>query len=109
VLSPFERFAVRVMREANVARPTALWQRQVLLRFVGSVLRRRTTVHGLDRVPNAPEERILLVANHRTFFDLFALGWILLEKRGLEQSVSFPVRANFFYENPAGLAVCLVM
>ena len=109
MLSPFERFAVRVMREANVARPTALWQRQVLLRFVGSVLRRRTTVHGLDRVPNAPEERILLVANHRTFFDLFALGWILLEKRGLEQSVSFPVRANFFYENPAGLAVCLVM
>jgi 1-acyl-sn-glycerol-3-phosphate acyltransferase len=109
VLSTFERFAVRVMREANEARPTALWQRHVLTPFVGRILGRRTIVHGLERVPNGPEERILLVANHRTFFDLFALGWMLLEKRGLKQSVSFPVRATFFYENPLGLAICLVM
>jgi 1-acyl-sn-glycerol-3-phosphate acyltransferase len=109
VLSPFERFAVKVMREANEARPTALWQRHVLQPFVGSVFRKRTVVHGLERVPKDPRASILVVANHRTFFDLFALGWILLEKGGLQQSVSFPVRANFFYENPLGLGICLVM
>ena len=109
MLSGFEKFAVRLMERANVARPTAFWQRQVLLRFVGAVLRRRTTVHGLERLPKDPRERILLVANHRTFFDLFALGWILWDVAGFPQSVSFPVRANFFYENPLGLAICLVM
>jgi 1-acyl-sn-glycerol-3-phosphate acyltransferase len=55
------------------------------------------------------EARILLVANHRTFFDLFVLGWILWKRGGLKQRLSFPVRSNFFYENPVGLAICATM
>jgi 1-acyl-sn-glycerol-3-phosphate acyltransferase len=109
VLSSFEQFAVRVMRRANEAPITAFWQRHVLIPFVGCVLGRRTVAYGLERVPKGSTERILLVANHRTFFDLFALGWLLLTRGGLRQSVSFPVRANFFYENPFGLAICLFM
>jgi 1-acyl-sn-glycerol-3-phosphate acyltransferase len=97
------------MRWANQARVTAFWQRHVLIPFVGGVFDRRTIAHGLERVPKDPTTRILLVANHRTFFDLFALGWILLTRGGLRHSVSFPVRANFFYENPFGLAICLFM
>jgi 1-acyl-sn-glycerol-3-phosphate acyltransferase len=109
VLSAFEKFAIRLMRWANEAPLTAFWQRHVLTPFVGSVFDRRTLSYGLERVPKDPAGRILLVANHRTFFDLFALGWILLTRVGLRHSVSFPVRANFFYENPLGLAICLFM
>ena len=109
MLSAFEQFAVRLMRRANEASLTAFWQRHVVIPFVGSVFDKRTITAGLERVPKDSTARILLVANHRTFFDLFALGWLLLTRGGLRQSVSFPVRATFFYENPLGLAICLFM
>jgi 1-acyl-sn-glycerol-3-phosphate acyltransferase len=109
VLSKFEHFAVGLMRRANTASLTAFWQRHVVIPFVGSVFNKRTITQGLERVPKDQAARILLVANHRTFFDLFALGWLLLTRGGLRQSVSFPVRATFFYENPLGLAICLFM
>jgi 1-acyl-sn-glycerol-3-phosphate acyltransferase len=109
VLTAFERFAVRVMRWANTARITAFWQRRVLVPVFGLIFDKRAVAYGLEHVPEDPQARILMVANHRTFFDLFCLGWILLVRKKLPQSVSFPVRANFFYENPLGLGICLIL
>jgi 1-acyl-sn-glycerol-3-phosphate acyltransferase len=109
VLSAFEKFAVRVMRWANTSAITRFWQHQVLVRLFGLIFDKRAIVRGLERVPRNPDARILMVANHRTFFDLFALGWMLLTRAKLKQSVNFPVRANFFYENPLGLGICLLM
>ena len=110
VLGWFERFAFRAMRWANASPLCYLWQRYFILPFVGSIVSRRLTYVGLDRVQKLPPDAsILLVANHRTFFDQFVLGWILWRRAGLTQRLNFPVRATFFYENPAGLAVCLLM
>src|SRR5215831_18639565 len=95
------------MRWANQSPITYVWQRYVLIPFVGLFFERRLILRGLDRVPADPGARILLVANHRTFFDLFALGYILWRHKGLSQKLSFPVRATFFYENPLGLFLCL--
>jgi 1-acyl-sn-glycerol-3-phosphate acyltransferase len=108
-LSRFERFAFRTMRWLNSWRPAFLWQRYVLIPFVALFVSRRLEVRGLDRVPRDPQARILLVANHRTFFDLFVLGFILWQRAGLKQRLNFPVRANFFYEGPLGLLTCMSM
>ena len=112
-LAPFERLAFRVMRWANVgggARLGALWQRWILEPIFGLLILRRLVVRGLDRLESIPEDAsILLVANHRTFFDLFVLGWILVRRWKGRWRTSFPVRANFFYENPLGLLICLLL
>jgi len=113
VLTRFERFSFRIMRFFNqgaIAPLSYLWQRHVIIPFVGAAVSRRLEVRGLERLQALPRgTRILLVANHRTFFDLFVLGWIVWIRAGLKQRLNFPVRANFFYEHPLGLAVCLTM
>lgn len=113
VLTWFERLAFRTMRFFNqgaISPLSYLWQRYVIIPFVGAAVGRRLEVRGLERVAALPADaRILLVANHRTFFDLFVLGWIVWIRGGLKHRLNFPVRANFFYEQPLGLAVCLTM
>ena len=113
VLGSFERIAFRVMRWSNMgagARTGALWQRYVLEPFFSLFIARRLVVRGLDRLRTIPEgASILLVANHRTFFDLFVLGWILVRLPNFRRIPSFPVRANFFYERPWGLLICLIL
>ena len=112
-LAPFERLAFRVMRWANVgggARLGLLWQRWILEPLFALLIQRRLVVRGLERLESVPEDAsILLVANHRTFFDLFVLGWILWQRAGLKQRLNFPVRANFFYENPLGLFISIFL
>jgi 1-acyl-sn-glycerol-3-phosphate acyltransferase len=113
VLGPFERLAFRVMRWASIgggAGLGALWQRWILEPVFGLILFRRLTIRGLARLEGVPPDAsILLVANHRTFFDLFVLGWILVRTWRKRWRTSFPVRANFFYENPLGLIICLLL
>jgi 1-acyl-sn-glycerol-3-phosphate acyltransferase len=113
VLTPFERLAFRVMRWANVGKGARLglsWQRRVLEPLFRLIIYRRLVVRGLDRLEGIPRDAsVLLVANHRTFFDLFILGWILVRTWRKRWHPSFPVRANFFYENPFGLLICLLL
>ncbi|GAC1340830.1 MAG: hypothetical protein NVSMB23_11580 [Myxococcales bacterium] len=112
-LTPMERLAFRAVSWANRGGGAALsrfWQKRVLVPAFRLFVSRRLDVHGLDRLRGIPEDAsILLVANHRSFFDLFILGWILTSAPGERRSVSFPVRANFFYENPLGLLICLLL
>jgi 1-acyl-sn-glycerol-3-phosphate acyltransferase len=112
-LTPMERFAFRAVSWANRGGGSALglfWQRRVLTPAFRLFISRRLDVHGLDRLRDIPEDAsILLVANHRSFFDLFVLGLILTTGPGPRRNVSFPVRANFFYENPLGLLICLLL
>jgi 1-acyl-sn-glycerol-3-phosphate acyltransferase len=111
-LNRTERTAFRVMRFFNQAggwRLGWIWQRAVVTPLVGLLFRRRLQIHGLDRLAGVPDKApILLVANHRTFFDLFTLGWILITHPRLTRRVSFPVRSNFFYETPLGLVMCVL-
>jgi 1-acyl-sn-glycerol-3-phosphate acyltransferase len=108
-LSRFERFSFRAMRWLNRSKVGRVWQ-AVLTPLVGALVRRRVEIHGLDRIEDIPADApILLVANHRTFFDLFILGWVLITHPRLRRAVNFPVRANFFYENPLGLLLCMAM
>ena len=62
-------------------------------------------VRGLERLPELRAlDRFILVANHRSYFDLFVCS-MLLFKHGLRRRVMFPVRSGFFYDNLLGWIV----
>jgi 1-acyl-sn-glycerol-3-phosphate acyltransferase len=59
-------------------------------------------VRGFERIgPWDPGASLILVANHRSFFDLYATTAELVA-RGLPQRILFPVRSTFFYDHPLG-------
>src|SRR3954451_19813961 len=112
VLRPRERLAFRVMRFFNEGKGSGvarIWQRWVATPIVGVMVSRRLQIHGLERLDGVPDGApILLVANHRTFFDPFILGRILIRHPRLRLRLNFPVRSNFFYERGIGLLLGVV-
>ncbi len=66
-------------------------------------------IHGLERVPSLHDDgSILVVANHRSFFDMYVITAELV-RRGMKKRIAFPVRSGFFYTSPLGLFVNGVM
>jgi len=67
-------------------------------------------VYGLENVEAAAHDRpILLVANHRSFFDMYAVSTVLFRNTRWPKRLFFPVRGRFFYQSPLGLLVNLIM
>jgi 1-acyl-sn-glycerol-3-phosphate acyltransferase len=67
-------------------------------------------VYGLEHVEAASRERpLLLVANHRSFFDMYAVSTVLFYRTSWTKRLFFPVRGRFFYQSPLGLLVNLIM
>lgn len=65
---------------------------------------------GLERIAHlTPQDRVLLVSNHRSFFDMYMLLIAIHRKLALRQPVMCPVRGDFFYDRPAGMAVNLLV
>lgn len=61
---------------------------------------------GLEHIRNLkPEGSILLVANHRSFFDMFVASAVLYKHTHFLKHLFFPVRADFFHSHPIGLAL----
>ena len=71
---------------------------------------RRFDIRGLEHLAAyGKKESVLLVANHRSFFDFFTITAILYWRTQLTKRIFFPVRQNFFYDHPAGPLVNAVM
>ena len=67
-------------------------------------------VFGIENVENTDASRpLLLVANHRSFFDMYTVSSVLFRRTTRPMELYFPVRAKFFYDNPIGWCVNLVM
>ena len=67
-------------------------------------------VYGLENVSAASRDRpILIVANHRSFFDMYTVSTVLFRNTKWRKQLFFPVRGRFFYQSPLGLFVNLVM
>jgi len=67
-------------------------------------------VFGIENVENTDASRpVLLVANHRSFFDMYTVSSVLFRQTRRPMELYFPVRARFFYDNPLGWVVNLVM
>lgn len=108
-LTALERWQIRFVRHtfesAAISRVIRVFQRHFSANWVDLSTRKLVRVHGIERLPKFdPRASTILVANHRSFFDLYAVSAVLL-KRGLGQRLMFPVRSQFFYDSLLGLAV----
>jgi 1-acyl-sn-glycerol-3-phosphate acyltransferase len=67
-------------------------------------------VFGIDNVERTDTNRpLILVANHRSFFDMYTVSSVLFRRTKRPITLFFPVRAKFFYDNPIGWFVNLIM
>lgn len=110
-LTRMERFALRFGELANED-PRGKWlQRQFLRRvsfvWVRAIIANRIFVDGLEHLMTLrPDAGVMLVANHRSFFDQYCLllGCYMGPVPWVKQ-LFFPVRSNFFYDRPLGVAI----
>jgi len=112
-LSELERFQIRFIQRSLEPGPLASvmkWcQRYLGATWITLATRQMLHVHGFDRLPQLdPAQSYVMVANHRTFFDLYAITAYLV-RRGLRHRILFPVRSAFFYDRPLGFFVNGVM
>ncbi len=113
VLSLIERFGFRLTHRMNLG----FWKRLMTFcqRHIGSLWIRIATynlinVHGIENVERTDATRpLMLVANHRSFFDMYTVSSVLFRRTKRPIVLYFPVRGKFFYDNPAGWFVNFVM
>jgi 1-acyl-sn-glycerol-3-phosphate acyltransferase len=114
LLRPFERLAFRFCDRIN----STPWRKRVmhgLLRRFGAAwvsvcTKKLLVLDGLEHVLAAqPPRGTLLVANHRSFFDLYVVSAALFRHTKLLERMYFPVRSTFFYDHPAGLLLNGIM
>lgn len=106
-LTPLERLHYRLARRMNsglLKRWMSLWQYTLGSIFIRSVTARRTAVFGMEHVKAAPPDRpILLVANHRSYFDMFVVSSEVYRHTGVRRNLYFPIMGNPYYTKPFGL------
>lgn len=113
LLSFPERFAFRITHRMNLGRWKRFWT--FCQRHIGSLWIKISTynlmnVFGIENVEESDFSRpVLLVANHRSFFDMYVVSSVIFRQTTRPVSLYFPVRARFFYSNPLGWFVNLVM
>jgi 1-acyl-sn-glycerol-3-phosphate acyltransferase len=67
-------------------------------------------VFGIENVSSSdPARPLVLVSNHRSFFDMYTISSVIFRRTTRPVTLFFPVRAKFFYDNPVGWFVNLVM
>ena len=115
LLTLTERIAIKVGEAINrpgwVQRVAVLYGRYFCQQLVKLIYARRFRVEGIDLLRHIPREApLLVISNHRTFFDQFIIATALREKTSHRLGIPcvFPVRAPFFYDNPLGALLCLM-
>jgi 1-acyl-sn-glycerol-3-phosphate acyltransferase len=112
-LTGFERLAFRLTRRMNRGRWKRFWtfcQSVFGAGWIHLSTYNLIRVSGLEHVEAAARERpLLLVANHRSFFDMYVVSTVLFRRTGWRKRLYFPVRGRFFYDSPLGLAVNFLM
>jgi 1-acyl-sn-glycerol-3-phosphate acyltransferase len=112
-LSSFEYFAFRLTRRMNYGCWKRFWtscQKILGAGWIHISTYNIMNVYGLENVEAVSHERpILLVANHRSFFDMYTVSTVLFRHTRWRKQLYFPVRGRFFYQSTLGLFVNLVM
>ena len=113
VLDTVESIAFRLVRRMNTGAWKKFWT--ICQRHIGSLWIYLATynlmnVFGIENVENTnPDRPLVLVANHRSFFDMYTVSSVVFRRTSRPIYLYFPVRAKFFYDNPVGWFVNLVM
>lgn len=113
VLNLTERIGFWLTHRMNLGAWKTLWtfcQRHIGSLWIYLATYNLMNVFGLENVEETDATRpLLLVANHRSFFDMYTVSSVLFRRAKRPMRLFFPVRAKFFYDNPAGWFVNLAM
>src|SRR5688572_23389620 len=113
VLGPVERAGFALTHFMNRGWPKRLmtfFQRHIGSLWIYLATYNLMHVYGIENIERSLVEKpLILVANHRSFFDLYTVSSVLFRRTNRPITLFFPVRANFFYNNPIGWFVNLVM
>jgi len=109
-LRGLERLAVPLLgawnRSGLAKRLVYLFVRYVSHIWIQGVIRNRLRELGTEHVDGLdPSRGVLLVANHRTFWDMYIATSVLETHTSFIERLYFPVRARFFYDNLVGILV----
>lgn len=113
VLETGERIGFRLAHRMNLG----VWKRLMTFgqRHLGSLWIYLATynlmnVFGIENIERAEVETpLVLVANHRSFFDMYTVSSVIFRRTKRPVTLFFPVRAKFFYDNLVGWFVNFVM
>lgn len=113
VLAPMERAGFRLAHRMNLGGWKGLmtfFQRHIGSLWIYLATYNLMNVFGIENVEKADLDRpLVLVANHRSFFDLYTVSSVIFRRTRRPVSLFFPVRAKFFYDNPVGWLVNFIM
>jgi 1-acyl-sn-glycerol-3-phosphate acyltransferase len=113
VLGPIEKAGFSLTRRMNLGAWKRFWtfcQRHIGSLWIFIATYNLMNVFGIENVETTDTDRpLILVANHRSFFDMYTVSSVLFRRTKRPMNLYFPVRAKFFYTNPVGWFVNLVM
>lgn len=112
-LSAFERAGFRLTHRMNYGLWKVFWtfcQRHIGSLWIKIATYNLMNVFGIENVAKSDVERpLVLVSNHRSFFDMYVVSSVIFRQTKRSVRLFFPVRGKFFYDNPVGWFVNLVM
>jgi len=113
VLTSTEKIGFRLTHRMNQGAWKRFWT--FCQRHVGSLWIKICTynlmqVFGIENFEKtAVDKPLFLVANHRSFFDMYTVSSVIFRQTTRPITLFFPVRAKFFYDSPVGWFVNLLM
>lgn len=113
VLNTTEKIGFKLADRMNRGAWKSLWtfcQRHIGSLWIYLATYNLMNVFGLENVEKTDVEKpLLIVANHRSFFDMYTVSSVLFRRTKRPMKLYFPVRAKFFYDSPIGWFVNFVM
>ncbi|HAN30688.1 MAG TPA: hypothetical protein DCQ06_03740 [Myxococcales bacterium] len=114
LLRGFERVSVRCLEFIHGREYLRTFMHRSLASLTTSWTRYTTQMlwqlKGFERIEKLKAPRgLIMVSNHRSFFDMYMLGSAVDCHTRLMRRASFPVRATFFYTRPLGLLFNLLI
>lgn len=108
-LSSLERLHFELARRMNREPWKGIWtwcQRVVGATWIAAVTGRLLQVEGIEHVRDAyPRGPLLLVANHRSYFDMFVVSSLLYRALPGSKRLTFPVTGQYYYQSLGGVAL----
>lgn len=113
-LTQFERTAFEIADTVN-RRPAFKRAAHAFLKSVGAgwvyqCTKNLVHIKNLEHLTSLnPDRGVVIVANHRSFFDQYLIASQLLRNTDWVDGMYFPVRGDYFYERPDGVIVNMLM
>lgn len=112
-LTTTERLGFRLTHRMNLGAAKRLMtfcQRHIGSLWIYIATYNLMNVFGIENVESADVDKpLILVANHRSFFDMYTVSSVIFRRTKRPVTLFFPVRGKFFYDNPLGWFVNFVM